>query len=196
MMEKNLSRNLNNKKKYLFLSMKSDCLKYFKDCIVVIPNDDTETTNMKKLSFDYKTVLGMNLLRFTSFENTGFFDEQFDVTFSFGMRFLLQQEYFDFDSDGLKKSDMADLEFLMKQVIRRRGKFEYSDEMFLEKIDLNKSAGILFYSKEAKNNVKSAGLDKTIIKFDLVKQRAESMKEYQTFDEKIKSGKLQEFEWS
>jgi hypothetical protein len=196
MMVKNLAENLENKKKYLFFSINSGCLQYLEGSKMVIPEEESEEKNIIKRSVPFKVVLGKNLLQLASFECSGFFDEKFDMTFSFGMHYLLQQEYFVYDSDGLKKEEMTPVDNLMKKVIRRRGKFEYGDKLMVKELELNSASGIMFFTRDAKDNLKKAGLDKKIRRFDLIKERLSSFDNFEDFDQKIKNGKVREFEWN
>ncbi len=196
MMVKNLADNLENKKKYLFLSINSSCLQYLEGTKLLIPEDESERGLFLKSSVSYKIILGEPLLELTSFESSGFFDEKFDMTFSFGMHYLMQKDYFVYDSDGLKKEEMTPIDNLMKKVIRRRGKFEYGDELMIKELDLNDASGIIFFTKDAKANLKNSGMDRKIRRFDLIKERSVSFSNFEEFDKKIRDGKVREFEWN
>lgn len=196
MMVKNLVENLENKKKYLFLSIDSKSLEYIEGTKYAIPGEESEERTIIRNSVHHKVILGSSLLKMTSFESSGFFDERFDLTFSFGMHYLLQKDYFVYDCDGLKKEEMTPMDNLMKKVIRRKGKFEYGDELMIKELELNDAAGIMFFTKDAKDYLKKAGIDKKIRRFDLIKERAVSLSNYEEFDRKIRNGKVREFEWS
>ncbi len=194
MMEKDLFSNLDNKKKYLFLSMNSACLTHCRDKRLTIPAD--KKGGDVRLWVDYKTFLGIDWIRVTTFEGTGFFDWKFDCTFAFGTQYLLSQEYLVYDWDGLKKEEMKNLPFLMKKVVRRKGKYEYGDDLYVESLNLDDSSGILYYTKEAKKIMGDADFDRKIPRFDLIKLREQADDAFREFDTKIKEGTLKEFEWS
>jgi hypothetical protein len=199
MMVKNLAENLENKKKYLFLSINSESLQYIEGTKYKIPKEELEKSkewSIIKSSVYHKVILGVPLLQLTSFECSGFFDEKFDMVFSFGMHYLLQKEYFVYDPDGLKKEEMTPMENLMKKVIRRMGKFEYGDQLLVKELELNEASGIMFFTREAKANLKKARLDKKIMRFDLIKERSVSSCNFEEFDKKIQNGKVREFEWN
>lgn len=196
MMVKNLVENLENKKKYLFLSIDSGCLQYLEGTKFIIPEDESEERTIIRSSVLHKIIFGEAFLQLTSFECSGFFDERFDMTFSYGMHYLLKKDYFVYDSDGLKKEEMTHIDTLMKKVIRRMGKFEYGDELMIKELDLNDAAGIMFFTNSAKTNLKKAGLDKKIMRFDLIKERLVSFSHFEEFDKKIRNGKVREFEWN
>ncbi len=195
MMEKKLENNLNKKMKYLFLSLKSDILRHQKNNILKIPSEKNHPENPIMNSVNFKNVLNMDLLEFTTFEESAFFNKRYDTIFSFGLHYLTQLDYFVFNGKGLHNIDMDDMELLMKRVVRRKGKYEYGRTILLKEIDLNRSAGIIYFTKEAKKNIKDAKLDKKIIKFDLIKKRDQSFKLFNEFDEKIKNNSLVEFQW-
>ncbi len=196
MMEKDLIKNIINKNKYLYFSMNSSCLKHFSDNVISIPRDGSDMERMVKEHISYLVVLNSNLVMLSTFENSGYFDEKYDVTFGFGTNFILNSDYFVFNRNALKSEDIRDVEILMRKIIRRKGKFDYDCDILMEKLDLNKAAGILYYTKDAKKNIKDAKINKKIIQFDLIDSRNSSLDAYRDFDKKMAGGSMKEYDWN
>lgn len=196
MMEKNLIKNLTSKNKYLYFSMNSEALKYFGGNVITIPGPGTRCGELSREHLSFKSLMGKSFIRLSTFEKTGFFDERYDVTFGFGMNFIISQEYYVFNGSGLRDDEIRDTDNLMKRILRLKGKFEYGHDILVEQLNLNLSAGVLFYTRDAKKNIKEAGINKKIIQFDLIKERESSFHSFLELDQKVRSGKVTEFDWN
>jgi hypothetical protein len=183
---------VNNDKKGLFHSLNSKFLDSYDNLVIdgyKVPfseenTDKTEKDNnqdFKKLiessyNNNYKKILGSRFLHLGTLMESGFLNENYDITFCFDKEEIIQKANLIIDHDKLFEVLFRGKDPKVKELFKV--KYSYGDEVLLRSLDLKQANHIITYSQKADNLISDNTLLNNIKRTNLSRFREKSRENY------------------